>query len=250
MACQISFCGQVLANGFRGNKVPGGLLAIWSCDSLGCVTRTSCSSWSDGSTGEVTVSYLGQEKSYFKSWSNHSLCTAFSGTAWKVEKEQSWGRVPEADVMAKADHLGGQQGLTWVLTPPLWHIFGRLWNDNRWRSLYMIPQPRGGGLSTLPGRQRGMGTSSHHCILGFQKQKEQQDGTWELRKCLLGWLACPVCNERFKEPPLYISFRNSGTQTQNLSFPHHQSRPVEIRVTFRKLMDPHTLSSQWFGHHS
>lgn len=32
-----------------------------------------------------------RKKSYFKSWSNHSRCAAFSGTAWKVEKEQSWG---------------------------------------------------------------------------------------------------------------------------------------------------------------
>ena len=60
----------------RGPQRP---LTVWSCDPLGLVTRTSCSSWSDGSIGEVTVSYLGQEKSYFKSWSNHSLslCSLF-----------------------------------------------------------------------------------------------------------------------------------------------------------------------------
>ena len=37
---------------------------------------------------------------------------------------------------------------------------------------------------------------------------------------VLPWLAGPpMCNERVKEPYLYISFRNSGSRTQNL-FPY------------------------------
>lgn len=51
----------------KGKQGLGRPLAVPSRDPSGFMTRTSCSSRSDGSIGEVTVSYLGQEKSYFKS---------------------------------------------------------------------------------------------------------------------------------------------------------------------------------------